>query len=100
MNLEDFRQTIPGLSEKDHNEKIKLFGWYLHVHEGKTRFQSGDIGKCYDDLHIQRPSSFSGYFDNLTKPGKGLLKDKSGYRLEARLRAELDRQYGSREITV
>jgi len=100
MTLEEFNKLIPGLAAKDHNEKIKLFGWYLHVHEAKSRFQTGDIKRCYDNSHIQAPASFSGYFDNLTKAGKGLLRDKSGYRLESTLRAELDDLYGTRDITI
>jgi hypothetical protein len=100
MTVEEFGQLVPGLAEKDHNEKIKLLGWYLHVHQGKSRFETTDVRKCYDALHMQTPASFSGYFENLSKPGKGLLKDKSGYRLEGGLRAELDKQYGTREITV
>jgi hypothetical protein len=100
MELEEFRQLVPDLSEKSHNQKIKLFGWYLHVHKQITHFQPSDIGKCYDTLHIERPSQFGGYFADLVQPGKGFLKDKSGYRLESRVRGELDAQYGSREITI
>ena len=100
MELEDFKHLVPGLSEKSHREKIKLLGWYLHVHKRITRFQPSDIGKCYDVLHVERPSQFGGYFAELVEPGKGLLKDKSGYRLEGKVRSELDAQYGSREITI
>jgi hypothetical protein len=100
MMLEEFKQLIPGLSDKSHSNKIKLFGWYLHVHKRMTQFQPSDIGNCYDALHMARPSQFGGYFADLLAPGKGLLKDRSGYRLESKVRAELDAQYGSREITI
>ncbi len=99
MDLSEFKQGIAGLSEKSHADKIKLFGWFLHTQRGRAQFQPSDIGKCYDALHIGRPPSFGGYFDNLVKRGD-LLKNSSGYRLENRVREALDAQYGTREITV
>lgn len=65
-----------------------------------THFQPADIAKCYDKLHIAPPSGFGGYFTNLLRPGKGLLKDRSGYRLEHGVRTEFDAQHGTREITI
>ena len=99
MKIEEFKRVISDLSEKGHAEKITLFGWFLHVHKGMAHFQTSDIGKCYDALHIGRPASFSGYLINLVQQGK-VLKNKAGYRLESRIREGLDSEYGSRESTV
>ena len=30
--------SVPELTKKDHPEKIKLLGWYLHVHKGMNHF--------------------------------------------------------------
>lgn len=98
MRLEDLKQAIPGLSKKSHADKIIIFGWYLHSQKGMAHFQPADVKKCYDELHLDRPQSFSGYFSNLL--GKGLLKNASGYRLENSVREKFDAQYGNREITV
>src|SRR5262249_13629602 len=88
------------LDETNHPEKIKLLGWFLHVHKRKTHFQPADIGDCYDKLNIERPSGFGGYFTNLLKPGRGLLQGSSRYTFENKGRAGFDQLYGSREITV
>jgi len=99
MDLSEFKQRIAGLSEKPHADKIKLFGWFLHTQGGVAHFRASDIGECYEALHIARPGSFGGYFNNLVGRGD-LLKNKSGYRLENKVREALDVEYGTREITV
>ncbi len=98
-DLSEFKQLVTGLSEKSHGDKIKLFGWFLHAQRKLAHFQAADIGKCYDTLHMARPGSFGGYFDNLIKRGD-LPKNNSGYRLENKVREALDTEYGTREITV
>jgi hypothetical protein len=99
MELEDINRAIPGLSQQSHSDKIKLFGWHLHVKKGLTHFQPEDVKKCYDALHMARPSSLGGYFANLVK-AKQLLKSKSGYRLETGIREKLEGKYGSRDSTI
>jgi hypothetical protein len=92
MLLADFKQMVPGFSQKGHPEKIKLFGWYLHAHEGKEIFSPADVKKCYDTLHEIPPSSFSGYFKNLVDQ-KQLIKNSSGYRLAGQVRDQLAAAY-------
>src|SRR5580692_4928340 len=84
MLLADIKQMVPGFSQKGHPEKIKLFGWYLHVQGGKDTFSPADVKKCYDALHEIPPSSFSGYFKNLVDQ-KQLLKNIAGYRLAGKI---------------
>jgi hypothetical protein len=92
MQLADFKQTIPGLSQKGHPEKIKLFGWYLHIYGGKDAFSQADVRRCYEVLHEIPPDSFGGYFRNLFKQ-KQLLKNSSGYRLSGAVRDQLAATY-------
>jgi len=99
MEFEELRMVVPSLSELGHPDKIKLFGWYMHVHLAMPYFWGKDIGKCYDALHLARPSDFGGYLTNLVK-SKQLLKNASGYRLENEVREELDGKYGRRPATV
>jgi len=99
MTLTDFKQTLLGLAEKSHADKIKLLGWYLHSHKGMEHFRPSDIRGCYEKLHLALPSSFSGYFGNLVTR-RELLKNSSGYRLEHRVREAFDQRYGTREITI
>jgi hypothetical protein len=99
MELKELTQVIIGLSERSHGDRIKIFGWFLHTQQNLPHFEPSDIGKCYDMLHMARPSSFSGYFENLVTRGD-LLKTASGYRLDDRVREALDAQHGTREITI
>ena len=64
MELADLKEAVPGLGDKPHNDRILIFGWWLHTHKKKTAFTGADIGKCYSDLHYPAPSSFGGYFQN------------------------------------
>jgi len=82
-----------------HPDKIKLLGWYLHRHKAMAHFWGKDIGASYDALHLARPSDFGGYLTNLVK-ARQLLKSVSGYRLENRVREELESKYGCRANTV
>ena len=92
MELADLKKLIAGLNEWGHPEKIKTFGWFLHVHGGEEHFQPADIRACYDKLHYDSPGSFGGYFANLVQ-AKSLLKSHSGYRLSAATRDALSARY-------
>lgn len=92
MLLADFRQIVPGFSQKGHPEKIKLFGWYLHVYGGKDTFSASDVRRCYDTLHEIPPSSYSGYFQNLVDQ-KQMLRNSGGYRLPAEVREQFAAAY-------
>jgi hypothetical protein len=99
MELAMLKQAVPGLADKSHYDKIKIFGWWLHVHKSQATFIGGDIGKCYDTLHFSKPSSFGGYIGQLVDK-KELLKTGGGYRLENKIREQIDTAYGTPEITV
>jgi hypothetical protein len=99
MELAALKQAVPGLADKSHSDKIKIFGWWLHVHKSKISFTAAEIGKCYDTLHFSPPSSFGGYFQGLVER-KDLLKVSGGYKLENKTREKLDAAYGASEVTV
>jgi hypothetical protein len=99
MELAELKEAVPGLSGKSHSEKIKIFGWWLHVHRSKPSFTGADISQCYTRLHFSAPSSFGSYLKQLAEK-KELLKSSSGYRLENKVRETLDAAYGNPEITI
>lgn len=99
MELADLKQIVVGLADKSHYDKIKIFGWWLHNHKNQPSFTGVDIGKCYDALHYSKPSSFGGYISQLVDK-ESLLKDGTGYRLENKIREQLDAAYGMSEVTV
>jgi hypothetical protein len=99
MELADLKEAVPGLGDKQHNDLILIFGWWLHTHKKKTAFTGADIGKCYSTLHYPAPSSFGGYFQNLVTR-KDLLKVNGGYKLGHKIREKLDAAYGQSATTA
>lgn len=100
MDLQSFIAQINGFGEISHPEKIKVLGWYLHTHECKERFDAASIRRCYEILHFA-PPNLGRDLDRLTsRRPKALIKDALGYRLEARVRATFDTQYGQSQTTI
>lgn len=103
MSLE-LQSLVRGIAEFktwNHAEKIKFFAWFIHAHKGAPRFNAADIGRCYTDLHLERPTSISPFLTNMTKQKpKIVLKDIQGYYLVGNKRDEFEAKYGQREITV
>ncbi len=101
MSLQEVVQDVPGFHGWGHPEKIKFFGWYLHTSRSRERFNQADIRSCYDELHLEKPSGVSPYFNNLmVKKPKEVLHDTHGYYLAGPVRAYYDSKYGQRAITV
>jgi hypothetical protein len=97
MEFEELSEPAKKLDS--HADRIKLFGWWLHVHKNKPHFQSSDIRQCYERLHLAQPSSFGGYFTNLENRGD-LLRSAVGYKLESRVRDAHEAKYGQRKTTI
>jgi hypothetical protein len=94
MQLAELKQVIPGLADKSHYDKIKIFGWFLHVHQSKPSLSGADIAKCYSRLHFSPPSSFGGYIKQLTTKKELLTAGTGRYKLEHKIREQLDTAYG------
>lgn len=92
---------IPAFSSWTHANKIRLFAWFLHTAQKKDRFSSGDIGECYDTLHLEKPTSIPPFLKSMEKRSpKEILRDNDGYLLERRVRQGYDQKYGKRDIAV
>jgi hypothetical protein len=64
-------------------------------------FMPSDIARCYAEVHLNGPSNVGQQLAQLvSKKPPQVLKNKSGYRLEKRVREGFDGQYGQRAITV
>lgn len=99
MDLAALKEAVTGLADKSHYDKIKIFGWWMHVQKSKQSFTAAEVGSCYDDLHFSRPASFGAYFKQLVGK-KELLPTGSGYKLENRIREPLDAAYAIPVLTV
>lgn len=101
MNAHDFSRVLPGFATKSHPDKIKLFGWFLHVHGNRDRFSASDIRTCYDNSDVQQPANVNRFLDSLVeKRPSELLKDARGYRLAQQVREQLDRQVGREDMVI
>jgi hypothetical protein len=101
MNLEDFAQLVPGLLGMSHVEKIKHFGWFMLTQDQLTRFTTTDIRHCYEQLHYAPPGNISQQLQQMAaKKPPDLLKDSRGFRLEVRVKEQLDGKYAQREATI
>lgn len=99
MDLPALKAAVPGLGGKSHYDKIKIFGWWLHVHKNRPTFTGAHVGQCYDKLDFAAPSSFGPYIASLREK-KELLKSGSGYKLAHQVRDELDAALGKAPATV
>jgi hypothetical protein len=100
MQLAELKQAVPGLGDKSHYDKIKIFGWWLHVHQSKPSFKGAHVAKCYSSLNFSPPSSFGGYIKQLTEKKELLPAGAGRYKLEHKIREQLDTAYGQPEITI
>jgi hypothetical protein len=101
VTLEDLTRAVSGFDGLPHVDRIKLFAWYLHTHQKMDYFMPADISRCYEAVHLSGPKNVAQQLAQLvSKKPPELLKTKNGYRLEKRVRDELDKKYGQRAITV
>jgi hypothetical protein len=100
MLLADFVQQVVGFDALSPKDKIKVFGWYLHVHKALTSFDNEAIRSCFKQLHLTSPD-VSVYLPRMaaTKPPE-LLKERSRYRLARNVRSDLDKKYGVHQTVM
>ncbi len=102
MNIEEFAHIVPGLAGMNHVEKIKHFGWFMLTQDQRERFGTADVQRrCYEQLHYAPPGNISQQLQQMVdKKPPDLLKDRRGFRLEGRIKEQLDGKYGQRQATV
>lgn len=100
MLLTDFVGQVDGFDTLSPKDKIKLFGWYLHVHKSLASFDNDAIRACFKHLHLTSPD-VSVYLPRMAsaKPPE-LLKERSRYRLARNVRSELDKRYGVNQTVI
>lgn len=101
MEIKDFVRSIPNFAARNHPERIKAFGWFLHTHRGVAAFSAANITKCYRDADLNEPGNMARFLDSLTeKKPPELLKDSRGFRLSQAVRAKLDAELGKADVVI
>lgn len=101
MTVEEFVRGIPNFASKNHPERIKAFGWFLHAVGGLAAFSAPAVTKCYDDTHLDQPANMGRFLNSLAeKKPPELLKDSRGFRLSQTVREKLDRELGRADVVV
>jgi hypothetical protein len=95
LRLEYLVRGIIDFEEWKHEEKIKLFAWFLHEHVGKKWFAPIDIDNCYHVLNIPKTNS-SEYLKVLRKrkPPEIMKDGWNAHRLARRVRERFEGLYG------
>lgn len=99
--LSDLVRGIAGFGTWKHPEKIRLFAWFMHTKRGVSRFTQANIRACYNALNLENPSNISSYLAQMrkTKPAS-VIRDKSGFYLEKKVRDKFDALRGRRATAV
>ncbi len=102
MNLADLVGTISDFDVWTHSDKIKFFAWFLHTYLDKATFKAADISKCYDEVKASTPSSIGPFIAAMLKrkPPEALGTNTKGFKLEKRVRDDLDTRFGQRPTAV
>lgn len=101
MNLEDATKSVEGFFNWSFADKIKFFCWYLHSYRQKESFKSTDIKDCFEQLNLDQPSLIGPFLNAMAKKKpKEALRNGDGFRLETRVRQQMDSLYGQRAATV
>jgi hypothetical protein len=95
MKLEELVGQIAGFEKLPPREKIRVFGWYLHVHKNMEHFGSDHIRACFKELHLV-PGDVGKYVVRMaTMNTPDLLRERPGFKLARSIRTQLDAKYGS-----
>jgi hypothetical protein len=96
MQLSEFIDQVTGFDKLLPREKIKVLGWYLHVHEGKEHFHSDHIRACYKQLHLVAPNNTGQYLQRMAGYDvPDLLRERQGFKLARPIRSQLDAKYAA-----
>ena len=100
MELADLTNHVPDFGHLPQVDKVKVFAWYLHVHKRKEHFTSTDIRQCHETLHLEPPNVSDILAKLALRKPRVLLRTGSQFKLEMRVRQELETKYGTRPISI
>jgi hypothetical protein len=100
MTLSEFVARAPNFNDLSQPEQILHFMWYLHTQEQKDVIGQAMIRSCFKEQHMDEPN-LSKLFQRLQdRRPKVVLPTGHGIKLEAKVRAAMDKKYGQHETTI
>lgn len=99
MELAEFAR-ISGVAKLSQPEQILHFGWYIHFHRDRPRFDQAAVRDCYEALSMDAPNLSLLFTRLLARKPKVMLQDGAGCYLEHGTREALSKKYGEHETTI
>ena len=100
MELNEFATSVPGFDEMVDRETVRHFAWFLHTYRSMEVFTTGDVRKCFEELHLLPPNVSLHLIRMAEAKLPGLIKSKGKYKLHRREITNLDGIYGAHPITA
>lgn len=98
MQLQELVDQVEGFDGLPPRDKIRLFAWWLHAHNGVEHFNNDAIRDCYRAVHVQ-PDQIATYLGRMIEKGD-LVKERPGLKLSRAVRAHLDAKHGIHQSVV
>lgn len=98
-SLDAFAKRV-GFLSLNQADQIRSLAWFLHTESGKERLVTSDFRECFQSLHLD-PPNISRYLSYLSEgKGRAFIRDRKGFRLEAKCRAKLGEAYSDEVETI
>lgn len=100
-DLQHFITPIPGFNARSAPFQIEAFGWYLHEVKGLEHFSTGDIRRCFEEVHLPPPPNIAASLAKiLEKRPARAIRNAKGYKLASTARSEMEKLLPVRTSTV
>lgn len=94
MLLTEFARIVPNFNNLTPRDLICHFVWFLHVHKSKEAVNYADVRGCFRELHLKEVDVTVYLPQMANKREPDLIRVKSTYKLEGKLRRALDTKFG------
>jgi hypothetical protein len=99
MTLSEFVAQLAGFDGPPPRDKIRLFAWYLHSHDGVEVLTNDNVRECFRQIAAD-PPNVSVYMPRMLKNPIDLIKVRGGYKLEGSVKRTLDAKYGDHQSVI
>ena len=100
MSLQELVLRVSNFHQISNLEKVRLFAWHLHTHQNMETFETGDIRKCFNELHAVVPNISLYLLRMREKKPPEVFFSRQGYKLEGSIRQALNAKYGEHPSVI